>query len=446
MSSFVSDPTPLDIDDVQHLRETAGEIRLRVSGRWRGEAPPSDAESALLVIQIEGRRHRFAPVDDDGPPAAGRWTASFVVPGWAEPRRQGQAALWIGEAVVPIPPIGASRRWPGSGPPALGSAAPADLPDGPEPAAAPAALPTPIADAAPKRDWVMVESTSEPPRSGPLADMLLKETVAALHRELETRGVEAARLRSALTGAQSELQARTESQSTLEATLGELGTELRRLTEAVDEQRRELDRREADGAREREDFKRRLTELTVARDDQAAELTAVREELASAREELAGARDRHTAELSVAREDHAAELASAREEHGAQLASVREDHAAELSVLREQHANSTGVEREQSAAALRELQAEVTTAQDNARRQAAETGGLRQELAAAQVAREAAHGEAAGLRAELQRLSTELAVTREHIDSQTGDLGEANRLLSDARALAAQLRSPPTDS
>jgi len=390
MSSFASDPTPLDIDDVQHLRETAGEIRLRVSGRWRGAAPPSDAESALLVIQIEGRRHRFAPVDDDGAPAPGRWTASFVVPGWAEPRRQGQAALWIGEAVVPIPPIGASRRWPGSGPPALGSAVAADLPDlpdGPEPAPAPAAAPAPASASAPEREWAAVEITSEPARSGPLADMLLKETVAALHGELESRGVEAARLRSALTGAQSELHARSESQSALEATLGELGTELRRLTEAVDEQRRELDRREADGAHEREDFERRLTELSVARDDQAAELTAVREELASAREELAGARERHTAEL----------------------------------------------------------QAGVTAVLDNARRQAGETSGLREELAAAQVARDAAHGEAAGLRAELERLGSELAVTREHIDSQTGDLGEANRLLSDARALAGQLRSPPTD-
>jgi len=335
MSSFASDPAPLDIDDVQHLRETAGEIRLRVSGRWRGETAPSDAQSALLVIQIEGRRHRFAPVHAPGASAQGRWTASFVVPGWAEPRREGQAALWIGEAVVPIPPSGAARRWPGSRPPALRSAVPADLPDPPD-------------EPEPANDRTPVEPTSEPPRSGPLAEMLLKETVAALHAELESRGVEAAQLRSALTGAQSELQARTESQSALEGTLGELGAELRRLTAAVDQQRCALERREADGAREREEFARRLTEISVARDDQAAELTAVRDELVSAREELA----------------------------------------------------------------------------------------------AAQVAREAARGEAAGLRAELERLGSELAVTREHLASQTGDLGEANRLLADARALAEQLRSP----
>jgi DNA repair exonuclease SbcCD ATPase subunit len=422
MSSFASEPHPLDIDDVQHLREAAGEIRLRVSGRWRGESPPSGADSALLVIQIEGRRHRFAPVadaDTSTPATAGRWTASFVVPGWAEPRREGQAALWIGEAVVPIPPIGASRRWPGSGPPALGSAVPADLPDVPHPSAA-----TPPALAAappPARDWVPVEPSPEPGRSGPLADMLLKETVAALHGELEARAAETTRLRSALAGAQSELEARGDSQTELEGTLGELGAELRRLMEAVEEQRRELDRRDTEGAREREEFERRLAELSVARDDQAAELVAVREELASAREELAGARDRY----------------------GAELASAGETHAAELAALREQHASSTGAEREQAAAEQRELHAQLAAAQESARRRAGEIAGLREELAAAQVAREGARSEVDGLRAELERLGGELAVTREHIDSQTGDLGEANRLLADARALAEQLRARP---
>ena len=217
MSSFASEPTPLDIDDVQHLREAAGEIRLRVSGRWRGESPPSGADSALLVIQIEGRRHRFAPVERLGPAGRagpGRWTASFVVPGWAEPRREGQAALWIGEAVVPIPPIGASRRWPGSGPPALGSAVPAEpCPTSGtggrcRPGRPPVSAPAVRRAAAARTGMGTVEPSSEPGRAGPLADMLLKETVAALHGELEARAAETTRLRSALAGAQSELEAR----------------------------------------------------------------------------------------------------------------------------------------------------------------------------------------------------------------------------------------------
>ena len=71
----------------------------------------------------------------------------------------------------------------------------------------------------------------------------------------------------------------------------------------------------------------------------------------------------------------------------------------------------------------------------------AETAALREQLAAAQVSREAARGESAGLQAELQRLGRELAATRERVGAETGDLGQANRLLADARALADQLRA-----
>jgi hypothetical protein len=71
----------------------------------------------------------------------------------------------------------------------------------------------------------------------------------------------------------------------------------------------------------------------------------------------------------------------------------------------------------------------------------AEVAALRDQLAFAQVARDAAVGEAAGLRAELQRLGSELAVTREHHTAQGGDLDEAQRLLAEARSLSEQLRS-----
>jgi hypothetical protein len=47
----------------------------------------------------------------------------------------------------------------------------------------------------------------------------------------------------------------------------------------------------------------------------------------------------------------------------------------------------------------------------------------------------------AGLRAELERLGSELAVTREHQSAHGGDLGEAQRLLAEARSLSEQLRS-----
>jgi hypothetical protein len=64
----------------------------------------------------------------------------------------------------------------------------------------------------------VAEPAGETPRSGPLADLLLKETVAALHAELEQRTSETVRLRGALSDAQSELEARTASTDALEAT------------------------------------------------------------------------------------------------------------------------------------------------------------------------------------------------------------------------------------
>lgn len=444
MSPHASVPIPLEIDDVERARASAGEIRLRVSGRWLAGHAPTDADEALLVVQIEGRRHRFPPAFDPQQPAPARWTATFVIPGWAEPRREGQAALWIGESVIPLPPLGVSHSRSRASLSALGSAVPADdlalgtapaaPPPGPgseppesalappetsdlappeasdlaPPEASALAPPTPDAPSIPGGsstldlggpEWSLPGPAGDTPRSGPLADILLKETVAALHGELEARSSEAAQLRGALAAAQSELRARADSEGALEGTLGELGAELRRLTEAVEDQRAELERRaaEADAAR--------------------AEFDAERAEFATERAEL----ERRLAELADARETEAQELAAVREHHATALAAVREEQAAEL----------------------RELHEQRSAAEATVRRRASETAALREELAAAQVAREAARGEAAGLRAELERLGSELAATRERVQSESGDLGEANRLLADARALAEQLRDQP---
>jgi hypothetical protein len=415
MSKFTSAPAPLEIDDVQSARVAAGETRLTLSGRWLSPDKPSLAQDPLLVIQVEGRRHRFTPEagTDTGSPT-GEWRASFVLPAWAEPRRAGQAAVWVGDAVIALPAIHAGRGgWAGGAPPALAAAVPADA-SGPQtsgvaeserdaPELAEPGLDVPEA-AEPERDVpeaaeverAFTDPPVEAPRSGPLADLLLKETVAALHAELEQRGTESAQLRSALAGAHSELEARGATQSELESTLGQLGSELRRLMEAVEEQRRELDQRHTEAERERAEFEQRLAELAAARDQQATELAATREQQA------------------------------------AELAAVREQQAAELAAAREQQADEVEAMCEQLADAEARLQ-----------HRGAETVGLRNELAAVTVSREAARSEVAGLRSELERLGAELAVTREHVTSEAGDLGEANRLLADAKALAEELRPRP---
>lgn len=310
-STHLHNSVPLQLERIQSSRSAAGEIRLRLSGRWNDPQAAVSEDEELLVVNVEGRRHRF-PVSRDETPdpdrEPDRWTASFTVPTWAEPREEGQAALWLGTAVIPIPPLveGGER--------VLAPAPPAPAPRG---RAGPGPAPEPL-------------------RSGPLADVLLKETVAALHAELEQRNDDTATIRGALADVQADLEARVARHAQLEETLGDLRNELDRLRLGLQEQRGQLQER-------------------------SSETQALRDQLAVAQETS----ERHMAELE----------------------------------------------------------------------------GVRADLAAANVSREAADGEAQGLRSEVERLGSELAVTREHVEHETGDLGEASRLLADARALADELRT-----
>jgi hypothetical protein len=335
MNSSAPAQSPLEIERIQSSRAEEGQVRLQLSGHWVEPQAAVDEEE-LLVVQVEGRRHRFPASQGHGSKAerdagSGHWHASFTVPEWAEPRQDGQAAVWVGNAVVPVPPLHGSSG--AGGPPAKPKGegkrgkrkenAPSAAPPSP-PAPAPSPPPAPPRPVLTDR-LSALEATHDAPRSGPLADLLLKETVAALHAELEQRTADAARIRGALADSQSELEARAATQGQLEATLGDLRAELTRLIEAVEDQQRQ-----------------------VADSDAAAQ------------------------------------------------------------------------------------------------RVAADAVRLRGDLAAAQVSRDAAIGEAAGLREELQRLGSELTVTRERVDSESGDLGEATRLLADARALADEIQARRT--
>jgi hypothetical protein len=410
MTDFAPAELPLEIDRVHGSRPSAGEIRLALSGAWYG--PGTDAgQEALLVVQIEGRRHRF-PADRDQwseELAPGRWRATFSVPDWAQPRHEGQAAVWIGNAVVPVPPLHGSHH----APPALASAGstpglgahptqyePEVETEATESRARPSSEGSlsDLPPGAPRPGYdvdgpPIAPSGPETPRSGPLADLLLRETVAALRTELEQRTADAARLQGALGDARAELEARTATQSQLETTLGELSVELKRLMAAVEEQRTELEQHREQAREEREALERRLTELTEAHERQAIELN----------------------------EDHARDLAERDEGHARDVAERDEAHAREMAEL----------QRDRDAAAV---------AQSAVEHREAEVGSLRGELAASHVAREAALSEVAGLRSELSRIGTELAVTRERVTSESGDLGQANRLLAEAKALADQLR------
>ncbi len=296
---------PLELERVQSSRAEAGELRLRLSGRWVDPKAEVAEDEELLVINVEGRRHRFpASRDERSEPERqlGRWSATFKIPTWAEPREEGQAALWLGNAVIPVPPLQESGE-----------------------ATAPRA-------AVPRQAR---------PQGGPapgvaLSEHPLEDTVAALHAELEQRTSDAVQIRAALANAQSELESRSSRHDQLETTLAELRGELDLLRVAVQEQR--------DALRER---------------------------------------------------------------------------SAEVAELREQ----------------------VTSAEATAELRDAEATALRGNLAAANVSSEAAVSEAAGLRSELERVGSELGVAREQVDTESGHLEEASRLLADARALAEELRT-----
>jgi hypothetical protein len=391
---------PIAIDRVERARGQGDDVRLRLSGRWLTGNPPSqsDAPEALLVIQLQGRRHRFpanrAPAD--APLLPGTWQAEFMVPSWAVPERPGQAAVWVGTSVIAVGPPGTSAAdaaAPAAEPAPAPPSEPASAPPAPpsEPASAP---PTPLAEpasaiaapepvAAPSRSEALLfsgssEPLADPGRGGPLANLLLKETVSALHAELERRSGEAAQLRGSLAKAQSELDSRAARQAGLETAHGELRHELEQLMAAV--------------TRQREDFEKRIAAATESLDgarEQAAMATAGRDEAESA---LRAARDEAEAELRLARERSSA------------------------------------------------LEARMGAHAETERRQAQDAAALREQLAAAHVSRDAAISEAGGLRAELERLGAELTVMREQMSAHGGDLGEAQRLLADARALTEQLR------
>jgi len=418
--------SPLAIDRVDCTRSDRDGMDLRLTGRWLGDAQAAGTDP-LLVVQVQGRRHRFAAERDGRPPAAGAWRATFRIPPWAQPRHEGQAALWVGTAVVPVPPpgtsadaarpshrpppppaLGAARAWPPdvAPPPTL-----AEVGAGPEDIGTPPALseargwPADVAPPPSDADRSLLAENSDPAvdtgRTGPLAELLFKESVSALHAELEQRSGEVARLQGSLADALSELEARTSRQAALESAHGDLRGELQELMTAVTSQREEHERR-----------------------------LAAAEERATAAE---AERDRTQRELDAERARHHGELEAHARESERALDAERARTAAQLADLR--------AARDAATAETGDLRQRLATAASGRQHDAAELSALRDQLAAAQVSRDAAAGEVAGLRAELERLGSELAITREHQSAQGADLGEAQRLLAEARSLSEQLRS-----
>jgi len=405
---------PIEVDRIDCAPLGRAKIAVRVGGRYRGRRRVSDAR-AFLVVEAEGRRHRFPAMPEPRRPRIGRpgsWGATFALPSWLEPHLGGAMSLWIGNVVIPLAGVSCVPR----------------LPDGPADAASTEVDAEATLDGSDRRghpedepvaEIVTVERrktprdpnselperrrpsevAQEPAGSSDTVRSLpatgedpseLQAMIDALRAELRKRSAVEAQLRGELAGTKAQLDDRTAHQTALEATQGELREQLAELLELVEResgQRSEVESRAMVLAGEVAELQERLAELTLARDQVAEETGHLRAELERAAREAVHLRD----EL--------VQLRAAAEEEGAERI-LLEARIGELS---------------------QQLQ------------------GLRAELAQREVAREAALGEAAGLRDELERLGAELSHAR---NSKVGDngLSEARSLLDEARAATARLR------
>ena len=108
MSEHVAD-SPISIDRVDRTRGDGDSVTVRIAGRRLTAGSEAELDT-LLVINLHGRRHRFAAGDSGrGDPAPGRWEASFAVPDWAVPVEYGQASIWVGSWLLAVPPVGTKR-------------------------------------------------------------------------------------------------------------------------------------------------------------------------------------------------------------------------------------------------------------------------------------------------------------------------------------------------
>lgn len=313
-----SDP-PLELESV-HVDALAGDrVLVRLKGRWRRRSRNPEAR-AMLIVEVEGRRHRFPAIPQPrrmrlGSPTG--WGASFALPAWLRPRLDGHMSLTVGDAIVPVPPLGDGPE-PFSDERAQAAEAVIPVPD-PDPPDRPAETsPDPRArtERDPLTETDAAELLAEPPAEGDA------DTVAALRAELQERAASEARLRGELAEVKARADARTAGQSRLEATREQLRSELDQLRELVqqqDQQRSEVESRamvlaaeladaqqqvqaataaRAEALEERDALEREVTELRsalavgiVTTDGATAETAALRDELERLGEELAAARE-----------------------------------------------------------------------------------------------------------------------------------------------------------
>jgi hypothetical protein len=135
--SELSGTAGVGIETVEWLDGGSANLIVRVTGRWRRRRPASTAQ-ATLVIESDGRRHRFPAMPEPpslGGTGPGMWRLSFSVPGSLAPALGGHIWLALGTVTVPLPAPDAGQ--PVSAEPPTGETSPVETtrrPDEPRPA------------------------------------------------------------------------------------------------------------------------------------------------------------------------------------------------------------------------------------------------------------------------------------------------------------------------
>lgn len=102
--SDMSGTAAVGIDTVEWEAEDAGNLTLRISGRWR-RRPRGTSGKPTLILEAQGRRHRYAALPEPpslGAAPPGTWRLSFTVPGALAPDL-GRTWLQFGTVIVPLP-------------------------------------------------------------------------------------------------------------------------------------------------------------------------------------------------------------------------------------------------------------------------------------------------------------------------------------------------------
>ncbi len=375
------------IESVEWAAESGGNLTLRVTGRWRRRRPASTGQPTL-VIEAEGRRHRFPALPE--PPSVGGtgpgvWRLGFTVPGWMAPDL-GRTWLQFGTVVVPLPvavpapgEVLASWSEPRRSPaepaepaepaasPAAGAAEPAaQPPTGPPPAGPPPAPESPPARASessaapppPARagEAPAPPSDAEPPMPGPPEPPARRPPAA----EPPPPG------RPTLTPVPA-----LPEPPPLETRVADLASRIESLERELATARADRDRlagAAAEGDRDRRRAEQRAHAEQALRQDIAQQLAATAQEAERARQamgDLAAAEERIRAleeELRRARRrgDEAEQLAAAAQMARDRAERERDEHGRELTRAREAAARAASSEGARLAFESRLRQRRVT--------------------------------------------------------------------------------------